>query len=137
MATKKTKSTKSAPKKASAVSSAVPKVGPAETAQVNTPSPSASGKSTAAPKLLKAVEEQTPAVSKSKSVKAVVDKKIETPAVDAKLESNLAKQPPRALNSPIRVFQIYFEGWQRELLDPAFYPLDRPQGRCPRGRAIL
>jgi hypothetical protein len=40
------------------------------------------------------------------------------------LESKLAKQPPRALNSPIRIFQIYFEGWQRELLDPAFYPLD-------------
>jgi len=44
--------------------------------------------------------------------------------VDAKLEKNLASNPPRALNSPIRIFQIYFEGWQRELLDPAFYPLD-------------
>jgi hypothetical protein len=51
-------------------------------------------------------------------------KTVATPAVDAKLESNLAKQPPRALNSPVRIFQIYFEGWQRELLDPAFYPLD-------------
>jgi hypothetical protein len=44
--------------------------------------------------------------------------------VDAKLETKLASNPPRALNSPIRIFQIYFEGWQRELLDPAFYPLD-------------
>jgi len=47
-----------------------------------------------------------------------------TPKVEGQLENNLAKQPPRALNSPIRIFQIYFESWQRELLDPAFYPLD-------------
>jgi hypothetical protein len=47
-----------------------------------------------------------------------------TPKVDGQLENKLAKEPPRALNSPIRIFQIYFEGWQRELLDPAFYPLD-------------
>jgi len=47
-----------------------------------------------------------------------------TPAIEGQLETKLAKQPPRALNSPIRIFQIYFEGWQRELLDPAFYPLD-------------
>ena len=51
-----------------------------------------------------------------------------TPAVDAKLESSLAKQPPRAVNSPVRIFQIYFEAWQRELLDPAFYPLDNSRG---------
>lgn len=47
-----------------------------------------------------------------------------TPKVEGQLETKLAKEPPRALNSPIRIFQIYFEGWQRELLDPAFYPLD-------------
>lgn len=46
------------------------------------------------------------------------------PEVDAQLERKLSQEPPRALNSPIRIFQIYFEGWQRELLDPAFYPLD-------------
>jgi len=51
-----------------------------------------------------------------------------TPAVESKFETNLAKQPPRALNSPIRIFQIYFEPWQRELLDPAFYPLDNSRG---------
>lgn len=50
------------------------------------------------------------------------------PAVEQKLEDNLAKQPPRALNSPIRIFQIYFDTWQRELLDPAFYPLDNSRG---------
>jgi len=54
--------------------------------------------------------------------------KVSTPAVETKLETNLAKQPPRALNSPIRIFQIYFEPWQRELLDPAFYPLDNSRG---------
>lgn len=49
-------------------------------------------------------------------------------AADARLEKNLASKPPRALNSPIRIFQIYFEPWQRELLDPAFYPLDNSRG---------
>ena len=47
-----------------------------------------------------------------------------TPAVEGALERKLAKQPPRALNSPIRVFQMYSESWQRELLDSAFYALD-------------
>lgn len=76
-----------------------------------------------------------PAGSKSRPLKrpapvtqAVSQPIATTPAVDSKLESNLAKQPPRALNSPVRIFQIYFEGWQRELLDPAFYPLDNSRG---------
>lgn len=60
--------------------------------------------------------------------KGVAAQKVATPKVDSALESNLAKQPPRALNSPIRIFQIYFEPWQRELLDPAFYPLDNSRG---------
>lgn len=47
-----------------------------------------------------------------------------TPDVEKGLERNLANQPPRALNSPIRVFQMYSESWQRELLDSAFYALD-------------
>lgn len=49
---------------------------------------------------------------------------VQTPRADAALEQKLANQPPRALNSPIRVFQMYSESWQRELLDPAFYPMD-------------
>ncbi len=60
----------------------------------------------------------------SKSVADLPKASGPTPAVEGKLENKLAKEPPRALNSPIRIFQIYFEGWQRELLDPAFYPLD-------------
>ena len=59
---------------------------------------------------------------------SVARQKTATPDVDSQLERNLAKQPPRALNSPIRIFQIYFEAWQRELLDPAFYPLDNSRG---------
>lgn len=47
-----------------------------------------------------------------------------TPGVDQALERKLAKQPPRALASPIRVFQMYVEPWHRELLDASFYPLD-------------
>jgi hypothetical protein len=71
-----------------------------------------------------------PAVAKkgASKAKAALAPSVPTPAVDAKLETNLAKQPPRALNSPIRIFQIYFEPWQRELLDPAFYPLDNSRG---------
>ena len=43
---------------------------------------------------------------------------------DAKLERKLASNPPRALNSPIRIFQIYYEPWQRcVLLQPP--PLER------------
>ena len=49
---------------------------------------------------------------------------VATPDVEGNLERNLAKQPPRARNSPIRVFQMYAESWQRELLDSAFYALD-------------
>lgn len=40
------------------------------------------------------------------------------------LEKNLAQKPAGTLQSPLRVFQIYFEPWQRELLDPNFIPLD-------------
>jgi len=64
---------------------------------------------------------------KKRSKRAELPKAM-TPAVESQLESNLAKQPPRALKSPIRIFQIYFEAWQRELLDPAFYPLDNSRG---------
>jgi len=60
----------------------------------------------------------------SKSVADLPKASGPTPSVEGKLENKLAKEPPRALNSPIRIFQIYFESWQRELLDPAFYPLD-------------
>jgi hypothetical protein len=127
LATKKTKSTKPAPKKASAASSAASKVEPIEVKKDEAPSVK-DVQSTVEPEGVKAVAPDAPTsplpAVKTKPAKALVEAKVETPAVDAKLESNLAKQPPRALNSPIRVFQIYFEGWQRELLDPAFYPLD-------------
>lgn len=124
MVTKKTKPQKTAPKKVNPSAAPVTKVEPSEVPKVSAPSvPEAKSSSVAQIKPKAPVVSEAP-VANPKPVAAVVEKNIETPAVDAKLESNLAKQPPRALNSPIRVFQIYFEGWQRELLDPAFYPLD-------------
>ncbi|PUE48064.1 hypothetical protein B9Z47_09525 [Limnohabitans sp. 2KL-1] len=59
-----------------------------------------------------------------KSAPGLVQGSLPTPGVDQALERKLAKQPPRALASPIRVFQMYVEPWQRELLDASFYPLD-------------
>ena len=70
----------------------------------------------------------SPDKNNKSTANSIATEKANTPAVDSKLESNLAKQPPRALNSPVRIFQIYFEGWERELLDPAFYPLDNSRG---------
>lgn len=56
----------------------------------------------------------------------ISDPAVQDPAAltDAKPEKKSVTQRSKSLNSSIRVFQIYFEGWQRELLDPAFYPLD-------------
>ena len=48
----------------------------------------------------------------------------EIPKTDQKLEQNLAKKPAGSLQSPLRLFQIYYEPWQRELLDPNFTALD-------------
>ena len=48
----------------------------------------------------------------------------EIPKTEAKLEQNLAKKPAGSLQSPLRLFQIYYEPWQRELLDPNFTALD-------------
>ena len=51
------------------------------------------------------------------------------PAAEAKLAANLAKRPAGSLHSPIRIFQIYYESWQRELLDPNFAALDNGKSR--------
>ena len=48
----------------------------------------------------------------------------EIPKTEPKLEQNLAKKPAGSLLSPLRIFQIYYEPWQRELLDPNFAALD-------------
>jgi hypothetical protein len=50
------------------------------------------------------------------------------PKADPKLEKNLAKKPLGGLDTPIRIFQIYYEAWQRELLDPNFAALDNSKG---------
>jgi hypothetical protein len=46
------------------------------------------------------------------------------PKPGSKLEKNLASRPAASLTAPVRIFQIYFEAWQKELLDPAFAPLN-------------
>jgi hypothetical protein len=40
------------------------------------------------------------------------------------LESDLTKKPAGSLQSPLRIFQVYYETWQRDLLDPNFSGLD-------------
>ena len=46
-------------------------------------------------------------------------------AAEKNLKENLAKQPSASLQSSLRIFQIYYEPWQKELLDPHFVPLGR------------
>lgn len=53
-----------------------------------------------------------------------------TPVVANKnLKDNLVKRPAASLESSLRIFQIYYEPWQRELLDPNFIPLDNSKDR--------
>ena len=47
-----------------------------------------------------------------------------TPPIDQAITDNLRKKPAGSLESDIRIFQIYYESWQKELLDPAFASLD-------------
>ena len=128
MAASKPKTPKASPK-------ASPMPAPKATTSAELKAPATTVKPSKKTKTVEAVEKavtaQTLPAVVTKPVKkseAVAEQKTPTPAVDAQLETNLAKQPPRALNSPIRIFQIYFEPWQRELLDPAFYPLDNSRG---------
>lgn len=46
------------------------------------------------------------------------------PKTDSGLEKDLAKKPAGSIKSPLRIFQVYYEGWQRDLLDPNFSGLD-------------
>ena len=46
------------------------------------------------------------------------------PKTDSGLEKDLSKKPAGSLKSPLRIFQVYYEGWQRDLLDPNFSGLD-------------
>jgi hypothetical protein len=39
---------------------------------------------------------------------------------DSTLQNNLAQSPLGSITSNLRIFQIYYEDWQRELLDPAY-----------------
>jgi hypothetical protein len=51
------------------------------------------------------------------------------PKTEPKLEKDLAKKPAGSLQSPLRLFQIYYESWQRELLDPNFAALDNSKNK--------
>ena len=53
----------------------------------------------------------------------------EIPKTDPKLEQNLAKKPAGSLQSSLRLFQIYYEPWQKELLDPNFAALDNSKNK--------
>lgn len=49
---------------------------------------------------------------------------VPTVPAEKHLEKDLVKRSAASLRAPMRIFQIYFESWQRELLDPAFAGLD-------------
>lgn len=51
------------------------------------------------------------------------------PKTEPKLEQNLAKKPAGSLQSSLRLFQIYYEPWQKELLDPNFAALDNSKNK--------
>jgi len=72
-----------------------------------------------------------PAVHAAVQVEQLVPAEQAVPAVQGpaasavvNTEKNSVTQRNKVLDSSLRIFQIYFEPWQRELLDPAFYPLD-------------
>ena len=46
------------------------------------------------------------------------------PKVSPQLKESLAKKPAGSAKSSMRIFQIYYENWQRDLLDPNFSGLD-------------
>jgi hypothetical protein len=48
----------------------------------------------------------------------------QAPKAEIALQQNLSQRPTASLQAPLRIFQIYYEGWQRELLDPNFIALD-------------
>lgn len=50
------------------------------------------------------------------------------PKAETGLEKDLVKKPAGSLKSPLRIFQIYSEPWQRDLLDPNFSALDNSKG---------
>lgn len=54
----------------------------------------------------------------------LVGASVPTVPAEGQLEKDLVQRPAASLLSSLRIFQIYFESWQRELLDPAFVALD-------------
>ena len=65
-----------------------------------------------------------PAAADAVPIDQEVGESVPTVPAEKKLEKDLVKRPAGSLQSSLRVFQIYFENWQRELLDPNFAALD-------------
>ncbi len=53
----------------------------------------------------------------------------EVPKTDSGLEKDLAKKPAGSLKSSLRIFQVYYESWQRDLLDANFSGLDNSKSK--------
>jgi len=51
------------------------------------------------------------------------------PKTEPVLEKDLVKKPAGSLKSSLRIFQIYYEPWQRELVDPNFSALDNSKSK--------
>jgi hypothetical protein len=89
--------------------------------QVAQPAAQVSPKSTSK-KLSKPTSKQTP--KPAAKAKPSASPQAATPKAVPKPISKPTSKPHSALQAPIRVFQIYYEPWHRDLLDPAFVPLD-------------
>jgi len=49
---------------------------------------------------------------------------VNLPKAEAKLKEDLSKKPAGSAKSSLRIFQVFYESWQRDLLDPNFSGLD-------------
>ena len=58
------------------------------------------------------------------SIDQAVGSNLPIAKADAEIEQKLIKPPAGSLGSDLRIFQIHYESWQRELLDPNFIALD-------------
>jgi hypothetical protein len=67
--------------------------------------------------------EKAPATAPQKTLTKQASQKVAAKSAP-KAVTKPASKPHPALQAPIRVFQIYYEPWHRDLLDPAFVPLD-------------
>jgi len=84
------------------------------------------GQGGAASKIKTVAKESFNAIDTTKSLFSA---QTSSAVAEKNLKENLANQPTASLLSSLRIFQIYYEPWQRELLDPHFVPLDNGKSR--------